>query len=127
MKFTFRAEYIRCGRKCHGCPHGPYWYGYYREGKRLRKRYFGKVDPRIKDYAYQAKVDPRESIFNRELASETLACNILGVRISDDYDTVRHVWVRICLTDHPDRGGDCGEFQVKEAAWSYLKALRGWK
>jgi hypothetical protein len=36
---TLRAEYVNCGR----CPvqHGPYWYAYWREEGRLRKRYLG--------------------------------------------------------------------------------------
>jgi len=39
-------ERIKCGRKdCHCCPHGPYWYGYRREGSRMKKKYFGKDPP----------------------------------------------------------------------------------
>ena len=36
---SLRCEYIRCGR----CPklHGPYWYAYWREDGKLRKRYLG--------------------------------------------------------------------------------------
>jgi hypothetical protein len=33
---------VKCGKpQCRSCPHGPYWYAYYREGKRLRSRYIG--------------------------------------------------------------------------------------
>ena len=40
---TYRQERVRCGREgCSGCPHGPYWYAYWREGGRLRSRYIGK-------------------------------------------------------------------------------------
>lgn len=41
----YRREYIRCGRKCRRCPHGPYWYAYDRRGAFLRKRYVGKELP----------------------------------------------------------------------------------
>jgi hypothetical protein len=45
-KVTFRQERVRCGRSgCSTCPHGPYWYAYWREGGRLRSRYIGKQPP----------------------------------------------------------------------------------
>jgi hypothetical protein len=43
---TYRLERVRCGKpNCKSCPHGPYWYAYYREGKRLRSRYIGPELP----------------------------------------------------------------------------------
>jgi hypothetical protein len=43
---TYRRESVRCGKLgCTTCPHGPYWYAYYREGGRLRSRYIGKELP----------------------------------------------------------------------------------
>ena len=45
-KVTFRQESVRCGKQgCRSCPHGPYWYAYYREAGRLRSRYIGKDLP----------------------------------------------------------------------------------
>jgi hypothetical protein len=45
-KITYRQERVRCGRSnCTRCPHGPYWYAYWREGGRLRSRYIGKELP----------------------------------------------------------------------------------
>ncbi len=45
-KVTYRQELVRCGREtCSRCPHGPYWYAYWREGGRLRSRYIGKHLP----------------------------------------------------------------------------------
>lgn len=47
-KVTFRQERVRCGRaSCTRCPHGPYWYAYWREGGRLRSRYIGKRLPAV--------------------------------------------------------------------------------
>jgi hypothetical protein len=47
-KITFRQELVRCGREnCTRCPHGPYWYAYWREGGRLRSRYIGKHLPTV--------------------------------------------------------------------------------
>mgnify|MGYP006174616223 CR=1 FL=1 len=43
---TYRLESVRCGKAgCKSCPHGPYWYAYFREGKRLRSRYIGRDLP----------------------------------------------------------------------------------
>ncbi|HEY7874481.1 MAG TPA: hypothetical protein VIG64_05090 [Actinomycetota bacterium] len=40
---TYRRESVRCGKRgCTRCPHGPYWYAYYREDGRLKSRYIGR-------------------------------------------------------------------------------------
>lgn len=45
-KVTYRLEGVRCGKAgCTRCPHGPYWYAYWRERGRLRSRYIGKTLP----------------------------------------------------------------------------------
>ena len=45
-KVTLRQETVRCGKKgCTRCPHGPYWYAYWREGGKMRSRYVGKELP----------------------------------------------------------------------------------
>jgi len=47
-KATYRLEYVKCGAKCkcnNGKGHGPYWYAYWREGGKLKKRYIGKELP----------------------------------------------------------------------------------
>jgi hypothetical protein len=41
---TYRQETVRCGKQgCTKCPHGPYWYAYFREGGKLRSRYIGRT------------------------------------------------------------------------------------
>ncbi len=43
---TFREQMVRCGKPgCSRCPHGPYWYAYWREDGRMRSRYVGKREP----------------------------------------------------------------------------------
>lgn len=43
-------EYIRCGKpNCRTCPHGPYYYQYWRDGKRIQKKYLGRVIPPTAD------------------------------------------------------------------------------
>ncbi len=39
---TYRLEKVSCGKNCKGCPHGPYWYAYWREGGKTRSKYIGK-------------------------------------------------------------------------------------
>ncbi len=40
---SYRLETVTCGKAgCKSCPHGPYWYAYFREGRRLKSRYIGR-------------------------------------------------------------------------------------
>ncbi len=42
----YRQEQVRCGKpSCGSCPHGPYWYAYWKEDGRTRKRYVGRHLP----------------------------------------------------------------------------------
>jgi len=43
---SYRQEEVRCGKSgCTRCPHGPYWYAYWKEDGRTRKRYIGRHLP----------------------------------------------------------------------------------
>lgn len=42
---TYQQEHVRCGRDCEACPHGPYWYAYWREEGRQRSLYIGRELP----------------------------------------------------------------------------------
>lgn len=45
-RVTYRQEHVRCGKPgCSTCPHGPYWYAYWRQDGRVRSRYLGRVRP----------------------------------------------------------------------------------
>lgn len=45
-KVTYRLEGVRCGKAgCAKCPHGPYWYAYWREEGKVRSRYIGRKLP----------------------------------------------------------------------------------
>ncbi|MGH8909587.1 MAG: hypothetical protein ACRD0K_24635 [Egibacteraceae bacterium] len=41
----YRQQHVRCGRDCAACPHGPYWYAYWKEGGRSRSQYIGRELP----------------------------------------------------------------------------------
>ncbi len=49
---TIREEFIKCGKDtCNLCPHGPYYYAYWKDKtnnnkSKLRKKYLGTSDPR---------------------------------------------------------------------------------
>lgn len=41
---SVRSQWVRCGKdSCTTCPHGPYWYAYWREDGRRRSRYLGRL------------------------------------------------------------------------------------
>ncbi len=42
-QISYRLEHVNCGKPgCAKCPHGPYWYAYWREDGKVRSRYIGK-------------------------------------------------------------------------------------
>lgn len=43
-KVSLRQQHVRCGRdSCTTCPHGPYWYAYWREAGKRKSKYVGKL------------------------------------------------------------------------------------
>ncbi len=39
-----RRQMVRCGKAtCTTCPHGPYWYAYWREDGKRKSRYIGRL------------------------------------------------------------------------------------
>ena len=42
---TYRSQFVRCGKDCTACPHGPYWYAFWKEDGRSRSQYIGGVLP----------------------------------------------------------------------------------
>jgi hypothetical protein len=41
----YRQQHVRCGRDCASCPHGPYWYAYWKENGRSQSQYIGSQLP----------------------------------------------------------------------------------
>jgi len=82
MRWTYRVEYVRCGHKCGGCPHGPYWYRYRKQAGRTVKEYVGKIHPFSDNPEFPEVRDNdvyRSQILNRDKATLKLASEILGV------------------------------------------------
>ncbi len=43
-RVSLQQRMVRCGKAgCTRCPHGPYWYAYWREDGRRRSRYVGRL------------------------------------------------------------------------------------
>ncbi len=43
-KVSLRQQMVKCGRdSCTTCPHGPYWYAYWREDGKRRSKYVGRL------------------------------------------------------------------------------------
>jgi hypothetical protein len=39
---TLVAKWVKCGKNCQKCPHGPYYYLVWKEGGKVRWKYIGK-------------------------------------------------------------------------------------
>lgn len=121
MAETFRCEYVRCGKPgCRSCPHGPYWYAYWREGKRTRKRYVGKNRDPFSSDPRDCSTHPQDLIFNDRTASRAIAVAILGVSYGATDEEVKRAYRKLSLENHPDRGGDAKVAARLNAAYQYL-------
>lgn len=128
MHYTIRCEWVKCGKPtCRTCPHGPYWYGYYRSAGKLKKKYFGKGNPNFSKFAFEPSTGNEwDLIFSEVLASRPLACRILGLRKIFTESEARAAARARMFECHPDRGGDPRESRHVKCAWAYLRKVEGW-
>lgn len=109
MHFSYRLEWVRCGKSaCRSCPHGPYWYGYYWNGAAVRKRYFGRKDPR-------STQDPIN--VNTLVGAQA----VLGLNGGWSLEDLKKAYRGLAFKCHPDRGGDAESFKRVKAAFDYLE------
>jgi hypothetical protein len=58
---TLQLEKVRCGKRtCKKCPHGPYWYAYWRDGGRMKSRYIGKEWGQARGFAASVQAAGRK-------------------------------------------------------------------
>ncbi len=129
MKETFRHEKVKCGKPgFKRCPHGPYWYAYWKVNGTTKKRYVGKKDPRVSnpEPAQVEKAHPHDAIFGRRTGTLALACEILGFRQDISFAEARTKARKLLQDLHPDRGGDQRRFKHVNEAWSFLRTWKGW-
>lgn len=118
MAEWYRSEYVKCGKAgCRRCPHGPYWYAYWRQDGKLRKRYIGKVDPRKGE-----EQNPHDDIFDARKATLRLAFDIMGLPYGSTLERAKQTFRELSKKLHPDRGGTDREQSRLNAAWSYVRS-----
>lgn len=130
MKKTMRSEWVKCGKAgCGGCPHGPYWYAYWKVKGKLHKEYIGRELPKQPGAgkAAEEKAHPWDAIMNDSTASVHLACDILGISVLAPYEAARMAYRTLAKEHHPDREGDPWKSCRINAAWGYLRSVHNWK
>lgn len=126
----FRKEYVICGKPACWCAHvgkrkangrlghGPYWYGYWREKGRLRKRYFGKNKPQgAPRWRGESRLPDRWSIPSRW--SDAHAFRVLGIKRRKD---AKAAYRKLIVKVHPDKpGGSTSKAKAVNGAWGHLR------
>src|ERR1700758_1194834 len=77
---TIRQEYVKCGNPDCQTSHGPYLYAYWKQDKKLRKRYVGKNfdDFRLRKLAKEIKLRPNQLIKLKFIQEEADRGNLLA-------------------------------------------------
>lgn len=125
---SFQSEWVKCGNpRCRSCPHGPYWYEYWREGKTVKKRYHGRNRPGAGQgnaTAAPPEVKWYEAMLTEKTASLKLALRILELPgLPKTRSDLTKAYRKKMLVCHPDRGGDHLFAQCVNAAYSYCKTF----
>jgi hypothetical protein len=131
---SYQCKWIRCGKAaCKSCPHGPYWYRFWRDGSSTRCEYIGKELPRDAESGGESATNagdmrktssPFEAMLNQRTASIALAYEILGVGASTAWAAIKDKYKRLMMQHHPDRGGSIRMSIYINAAFEYLKKAR---
>jgi hypothetical protein len=77
---TIRQEFVRCGNPDCQNSHGPYLYAYWKQDKKLKKRYVGKnlEDFGLKRIAKEIKLRPSQLIKLKFIQQEAAKGNVLA-------------------------------------------------
>ena len=77
---TIRPEHVRCGNPDCQQLHGPYLYAYWKDGKRLRKRYIGKTidDLLLRKVAKKADTTPTKMRKLKVIKEKAQGGNLMG-------------------------------------------------
>lgn len=128
-KMSYQSEFVKCGKStCKKCPHGPYWYVYWREGNKVRKKYIGKNLPEDADKPQGAKSNHRwDAIFDSAKATVALAAEILGFMNGCTLQEARAAFWKLAREHHPDLGGDSTFLRHYNAAWEKIRNHYAWE
>jgi hypothetical protein len=77
---TIRQEYVKCGNPDCQNSHGPYLYAYWKQDKKLKKRYVGKnlEDFGLRKLAKEIKLRPSQFIKLKFIQKEASKDNVLA-------------------------------------------------
>jgi hypothetical protein len=80
LNATIRQEYVKCGNPDCENSHGPYLYAYWKQDKKLKKRYVGKTfeDFRLRRIAKEIKIKPSQLIKLKFMQQEASKGNLLA-------------------------------------------------
>jgi hypothetical protein len=80
LNATLRQEYVKCGNPDCQNSHGPYLYAYWKQDKKLKKRYVGKnlEDFGLRKIAKEIKVKPSQLIKLKLIQQEASKGNVLA-------------------------------------------------
>jgi hypothetical protein len=87
-RVTYQLEAVRCGKAtCVSCPHGPYWFAYWRHAGKQRKRYLGAAfaeltfDQLRSTERYEARKKARAAKKEQKHLAKHLAGELERVRV----------------------------------------------
>jgi hypothetical protein len=141
--WTYEERYVRCGkancRKCRlGVGHGPYWYGYRHEGRRMYQKYFGKHHPQGEDAARrwraysrhrgagpaqsEASAPPQGRWSRPKRMDYDSACRIFGVNGLPRGWKPEGTYRKLMDRWHPDHGGSHEDAVAINLAYAFIKA-----
>jgi hypothetical protein len=64
---TLVAKWVKCGKNCQKCPHGPYYHLVWKEGGKVRWKYIGKeLDEKFKNLPKVKALEKRLREIQRE-------------------------------------------------------------
>jgi hypothetical protein len=77
---TIRQEYVKCGNSDCQNSHGPYLYAYWKQDKKLKKRYVGKnmEEFKLRRFAKEIKLRPSQLIKLKFIQQEASKGNVLA-------------------------------------------------
>jgi hypothetical protein len=99
---TIRQEYVKCGNPDCQNLHGPYFYAYWKQDKKLNKRYIGKnlEDFRLRKIAKEIKLKPSLLIKFKFIEEQVSKGNVLAKQYLDKNTLIRKEEVSIGLTEY---------------------------
>ena len=82
---TIRQEYVKCGNPDCQNAHGPYLYAYWKENKKLTKRYLGKTweDFRTSKRAKSIQLTPTQYRKSNIIREEAVKGNPLAIQYAE--------------------------------------------